>query len=289
MSGFLTQRLIDVTFSIGTGTDGTGKPVVTKYSGLRVSANIVEAGGVNVPTGQFTIYGMTPDDMNKVSSLGLVYLRTRKNTITVEAGDAINGMSQVFQGIIGEAYVDFGGAPDAALQVTSFDGLIQTLQPVAPTSYNGSAPVASIMAILAAQIGYAFENNGVSSVLSNPYFSGTAKDQIQACAQAANINYQMRQGLLAIWPKSGNRGFPIPTVSPESGLIGYPTYASNGIVFRTVFNPAIIAGNQVKLQSSLPQAVGNWNVYQISHSLESNTPHGSWESEVYVLRPFINE
>lgn len=132
MTNQIIERLINVTFSIGTGTDGSGTPTVTKYEGLRISANIVEVGGFQTPTGQFTIYGLSPSDANQVSSIGLYAWRDRHNTITVEAGDAINGMSKVFSGIITEAYVDFNAAPDVALQVTSLDGSIDGLKPIAP-------------------------------------------------------------------------------------------------------------------------------------------------------------
>lgn len=286
MSGFITERLINLTFAIGTGNYGDGTPVVTNYSGLRVSANIVEPGGAGaIPTGQFAIYGMTLSDINKISSLGLYYARARNDVITVTAGDAVNGMSQVFNGLITEAYGEFSESGDSALMVTSMDGLLEALKPVAPTSFNGSAPVASIMALLAAQMNYKFENNGVNVVLSNPYFAGTAKAQVEACATAANINYVMRQGLLAIWPNDGVRGFPVPTISPSTGLIGYPSFASSGIAIKTIFNPAIIVGNNINLQSSLQAACGTWTVVTMSHTLESSMPHGQWESEIFAIRP----
>jgi hypothetical protein len=285
MTGPIIERLINVTFSIGTGTDGSGTPVVTKYEGLRISANIVEAGGYMAPTGQFTIYGLSPADMNKISSIGLYANRLKYNTITVEAGDATYGMTKVFSGVINEAYVDFEGAPDVGLQVTSLDGAIEALKPIAPTSYQGSAPVAAIMGYLAAQMGYTFENNGVTAVLSNPYFSGTATAQIQDCALAANINHILRQGILAIWPQGGFRNFPAPLISPKTGLIGYPSFASNGVAIRTIFNPGLVIGYPIQVESSIVQACGTWNAFQVSHTLESQMPGGLWESQIYAQRP----
>ncbi len=283
MSGSITERLIDVSFSLGTGPTGQGAGETYTYSGLRVTANIVEAGGFISPTGQFTIYGMPPAEMNKISSLGLYALRARNNVITVSAGDAVNGMSQVFSGQILEAYIDFANAPDAAFQVSSLDALNVQLSPATATGFNGGVPVATIMQTLATQMGYSFQNNGVTSLLSNPYFPGSLADQVKACAVAANINYQMRQGVLAIWPKYSPRGGAIPTISPETGMIGYPSFASNGLALRTLFNPEIMIGGQVNVQSSLTAACGNWMIFQLAHTLESQTPNGMWESQIYAM------
>lgn len=282
----IPQRVINVTFEIGIGPLGD-QPPKEKYSyqGLRVSANIVEAGGfAGNPIGQFTIFGMPPSEMNKVSMLGINQFQYRGNYITVEAGDTVNGTAMVFRGLISDAYIDFEAAPDAALQVTANDGMMEQIKAIPVTSYNGPVSAETIMAALAKQIGYAFENNGVNVVLSSAYFNGPALAQIQACAQHANINYQLRQNVLAIWPKSKARGFPIPTISPQTGMIGYPAYVSYGIGLRTIYNPAIIMGNPIKVQSSLQAACGTWNVFQLAHTLESQTPHGLWESQLIATR-----
>jgi hypothetical protein len=66
-------------------------------------------------------------------------------------------------------------------------------------------------------------------------------------------------------------------------MIGYPSFASNGLALRTIFNPGIICGNNIKVESSLQAACGEWVVFQLSHTLESQTPHGLWESQIYAF------
>ncbi|MGA9869288.1 MAG: hypothetical protein WBQ75_22880, partial [Acetobacteraceae bacterium] len=160
-----------------------------------------------------------------------------------------------------------------------FVGLQDAMRPVPPTSYPGTPDAAVILAGLADQMGYAFENNGVSVILSQPYFPGTARTQALACAKAANIEMFIddTSQTLAIWPKGGNRGGEIPLISKDTGMVGYPAY-SGGQQMRvtTLYNPSIRFGGQVKVQSSITPADGEWTVNKITHHLESMMPGGEW-------------
>ena len=40
----------------------------------------------------------------------------------------------------------------------------------------------------------------------------------------------------------------------QSGIIGYPTFQSNGMSFKTLFNPNIRLGGQIQMQSSVGNA-----------------------------------
>jgi hypothetical protein len=60
-------------------------------------------------------------------------------------------------------------------------------------------------------------------------------------------------------------------------------YASNGLTLSTIFNPAIIPGGKIQVQSSIPAACGTWVVYAMSHTLESKTPDGQWRTDVMAF------
>jgi hypothetical protein len=285
------KRLIDVEIGIGQGDKGLDGTKVTRLygtNGPRVSAQITRNGMPGNSRASIRIYGLSLSDMNSVSSLGKPVIYDRNNTVTVFAGNAIDGMSIVFYGTIYEAWADFDGAPDVALNIDAVSGLIDAMKPIPPTSYSGSVDAATIMAGLAVQLGYAFENNGVSVILSNPYYPGTARDQVDACATEANIFAAIdgsgAGSTLAIWPKDGSRGGVIPLVSPDSGMIGYPGYMAGGLNIRMIYNNAIKFGGQIKVVSSLQTACGTWTVNRLNHNLESQTPHGAWFTEVGVYR-----
>jgi hypothetical protein len=259
-TGF-TKKRIDVTISLATGAgsfDGTGNNTV-KLSGLRMMADMINAGGESMGALQLRVL----DPLNKV---------------LLEAGDDAGGMQMVFMGTIYNAWGDYSSQPDAALNILANAGMDAFIKPVGPSSYgNPSTDVATIMADLAKTMGLGFENNGVQVKLSYPYFPGTALAQVRACARAARINYSVDRGTLAIWEQGTGRDGEIPVISPSSGMVGYPhAVGSKVISLKTLFNSSIRPGSHVMVDSSLPMANGKFRVGPVSHSLSSELPGGPW-------------
>ncbi|MEX3614582.1 MAG: hypothetical protein VB141_12715 [Burkholderia gladioli] len=167
-----------------------------------------------------------------------------------------------------------------ALNVVAQAGAIDAVKPVGALSYTGVADTADIMATLAKSMGYTFENNGVSVKLSNPYFPGTALDQVKSCARAANIYYTIDRGVLAIWPKTQHRAVGPVEISAATGMIGYPAFSGQGVILRTEFNPNVQLGGRVNVKSELSVANGMWVILSIVHELESETPDGKWLTQI---------
>jgi len=281
------ERAINVTFKLGQGQfGGSGADTVT-LSGLRVSSKIIKAGGPSMGTAQLQVYGMTLSQMNKLSTLGMQITLQRKNTLLVEAGDADVGMATVFVGTIYNAWVDMQGAPEVPFHVEAHVGLFEAIAPAKPSSFTGSADVATIMSGLATQMGLKFENNGVSIKLANPYFWGSARDQAMACAEAAGLrsSWIIDNGTLAIWNPGQPRGQQVPLISADTGMELSPTYTSKGIMVKTLFNPSIGYGSKIKVESSLTPANGEWVVYSLDHDLDAKFPGGQWHSTIGAARP----
>jgi hypothetical protein len=228
--------------------------------------------------------------MNAVSNLGTNPARLTPNKIQLTAGDEVNGFSQVYFGSLLEAFVDTDGAPDIALNVQSVALYDYSLMPIPPTSFKGVVQVATIMQAIASQINFKFINNNVTSTLTNPYFHGTVMNQLQDCADAANCTLDtnaMMQGIVQIVPAGQSiLNGPIPLISASTGMIGYPSYASTGITVRCIYNPAIVLCGLIQVKSQFPQASGTWMVAALSHTLESLTPDGAWETEIQALYPW---
>jgi hypothetical protein len=279
-----TRKRIDVTVTLGTGEFGNSGANTVTLSGLRVHVEAQAYGGDAMPTAQVRVYGLPLDMVNQLTTVGPVNAAIRgKNAMLIAAGDDETGLQTVYNGSILESWGDFQGTPDAPLNVIGAAGISAALKPVQALSYVGATDVAQIMQTLAQTMGLAFENNGVSVQLYNPYFPGTALQQVRTCARAANIYFALDRGTLAIWPKNSARGAgqEIPLISPETGLVGYPAFSSNGIGLTTLFNPRINPGGQVQVQSSLPVACGIWRVAQVYHSLQSETPNGQWFTKFF--------
>jgi hypothetical protein len=282
-----TRKKINLTFKLGRDTNGVrytfteGNYDQVSVTGLRIQATIANAGPPSMGEASVIVHGLTPSLMNQLSTVRRLnngQVTTRFYQMVIEAGDDIAGMSTIFQGQVSLAAVDMSGAPDSSLHITAHAGLFEAVKTAAPMSFPGVADVATIMQSLAVQNGYTFENNGVTVKLSKPYFHGSPKQQMEDCATAADINWTLDTGTLAIWPKGGSRGGAIPLISPGTGMIGYPSNYDVGIVVRTLFNPQIGFGKKCQVQSGLPFANGTFVMFGIAHDLESETPNGKWES-----------
>jgi hypothetical protein len=280
MSGASTsfvERKIDVTFTLVQGAKFTesGTNSVT-IGGLRATANIHMSGEVMAEL-QLRVYGLTMSMMNQLSTLGRGVPGSQpNNTVSISAGDDVNGMANVFNGTIYQGWADFKGMPDTMFAVSAYSGLFQAVASAPPTSIQGSGDVATIMGQLAKQMGMTLENNGVDVKIANPYFPGSPRQQVEECARAADIYWTIDRNTLAIWPKTGYRSGAIPLISPTTGMVGYPTFNSSGVVVTTLFNPGIKFGSLVQIQSSLTPACGKWSIYSMSHELESQTIGGDW-------------
>lgn len=260
---------------------------------LRMSAEILHAGGPSDGTLDLTVYGLTESTINRLSTLGMQINLVPKNQIILEAGedDGSGGFTNgatVFTGYILAAFGDFNASPDVSFHLSAHTLTPYSSIPAKASSFQGSADVATMMSGFATLMGLKFENSGVSGQLSNAYFSGSAKTQAQACADAAGIAWNHGEGgVLAIWPKNGSRNGQIPLIAPPptGGMKGYPTYTAYGISVETLYNPSIGFGQQVQVQSSLQAACGTWAVYGLSHHLQCEVPDGAWFSTVLCYNP----
>jgi hypothetical protein len=279
MTDRLVQRVLTVTFILGSGTFAESGTDTVTVSGLRTIANISRNGGLSPSHLSLRINGMTLSVMNQLTQLGQPIAFVSQNYVTVEAGDAVNGMTTVFTGQSLGTWVDASGAPDVALVCEAIEGQYNAIAPANPTSYEGSVSVITVLQAIAGQLGLTLEPNGVNVTLTNPYLSGTLIDQARAVAQAANINiaFDFATNTLAIWPKYGNRATPEPPlVSKATGMKDYPIHTQYGISVETIFNPNIQAGGQIQVQSILTPANGLWAVQTVTHDLASEMPDGPW-------------
>lgn len=291
----ITQRVLQATISLASsGSGATGQQ--TTYSGtgsntatlsnLRMSAKIVHAGGNFASELDLAIYGMTKSMMQQLSTLGMQISLVPKNPITLQAGNAGGNLSTVFTGQIQTAIPDYNGAPHVALRIMALATLSAAVLKATPTSFSGGASVATIMANLAASMSLKFENSGVTSMVSNPYYAGSYVQQMRDCAAEVGINAVVINGTLAIWPKNGSRNGQIPIIAPPptGNMIGYPSVTANGIMLRNVFDPSIGFGQKIQVQSSILQTA-TYSIFRLDHDLECLTPKGKWESTIQAYNP----
>lgn len=282
------KREIALGFVFGQSSPGQTDNPIVDVTGLRVSAQISRAGGVMMSELSLRVWGLPLDVMQGLTILNvLAYQQVEQNTITVTAGDAVNGFGVVFSGDIREAWVDAENSPDVCFLISAFEGQTDKVRPVAPTSFKGPASVDTLLSSIARQMQppRTFENSGVDVVLDNGYYPGTLDEQIQKIVAAAKCEIYVDATTLAIWPIGSSRGGSIVEISKDNGLVGYPQFGPLGVAMTLLFSPSIAYGQKIRLKSVLGgPADGVWVVLRVTHNLDSETPGGQWFTYVECSR-----
>lgn len=279
------SRAITLQFELGNGEsfDNTGSNVLT-ITGLQVVVSFVNAILPALPSCVMRINGMTLDQMNRLTVAGMyIYSPNRigKNVVRVSAGIVGGQMSTIFSGRIIQAYPD-GEQPNMGFFVRALYDSSLTMGKITPTSFNGSVSAATVMQAVCTKAGIGFENNNVNVVLANPYFSGTARDQLGEAAKAAGayLTFDCVAGRAAVWPKlNGSRPASNTVVSAQHGMIGYPQFESGSIRVRTIYDPTLLfaPGVPFSIQTQFAAANGSWVPANVSVDISSQMPKGPWE------------
>ncbi|ENN86081.1 hypothetical protein RHSP_32108 [Rhizobium freirei PRF 81] len=271
-----SQKLINVQFDLANGSFGKGKNNSALVTGARVACHITNTGGASQSWLEMAIYGLPMSLMNQLSTVGTQAYKLYQNSVTVEAGDA-SGMTLVFGGQITSAFVDAEAMPEVCFRVMARPGAFHAIKPATPLSIRGSADVAGMMQGLATQMGFAFENAGVTTKLANPYYAGTALQQALAIAKHAGVDMIIERNTMAIVPPSSTREGDAVLISAQTGMIGYPSFNQANVLVRALFNPSVKYLGAIEVKSDLTPANGKWKVNRLEYQLESMVPHGRWE------------
>ena len=281
-----TAKKIEVRVTLGRGTFGADAGNTKIVSGLRTVCEIEKSGEPSKNQMTLKIYGMLQADMNTISPQEGSALAQQKNVVQVFAGDDESGMPMAFSGDITEAWSVYKSPPDLYFHIKAIAGYYPSLAPAQPKSYSGATPVEVIMAALASDMGYTFENRDVTTSLMSPYLAGSAMQQAKMVAEAANLEFGVDDDVLFIAPRGAARlgsAQNVPFISAATGMKEYPIFGKKGLEVTTLYNPNIKLGGLIKVASIVPNANGVWRVNGLKHSLESEKPGAHWFTKVKAV------
>jgi hypothetical protein len=284
MTTTYAERVIDLTIQLGQGSFGESGADKVTFRGLRIFVDIELALQAS-PNALIRVYGLSLDRVNQLSRAGLNW-EGALNTVLVEAGDEGSQLKSIFEGEIITAAPDFNAMPETSLVLTASGGRLARMKPVKPSSFRGSVSAEEAMKKIVQPAGWTLENKGVQAQLDNPYFPGTAWDQLDRAAQAANCLFCLDtlSKKVTILPKTGDTVSDTIAISPDDGMIGYPEFDRNMIKVRTRFNPELALPKKVEVKSQLKSATGTWNTTSVGHTIESQMPGGPWETHFTAVR-----
>lgn len=199
MPSFDNKKQIRIVITLGTGKFGSSNNNQIILQGFRTVVDIDKAGGMTMSTLKARVYGVRQQDMNSVTTLQWKPGTLMPNTVEVYA---IDGLAEtlVFAGNIVNAWADYQSMPEVFLHIQARAGFFNQLRPVPPRSFKGGVDVPSVMAQIARDLGYTFENNGVTTQLVDVYLPNTGLEQAKDLARAAGCDLYLDDKILAITP-----------------------------------------------------------------------------------------
>lgn len=296
----LQTREVDVTFRLLSQAFGPDGADTLTLSGLRVHAEITQARFPTAESATVRIEGMTPDVMNRLSMAAPDPARQSASELSLTTGAGAGGNSLIFKGGVTLAYVDYTSAPNVAFVAQAFSTALPNAMPAAPTGYRGSVSAGQVLAAIAGKAGLTLRNHGAAATLHDPYFHGSPGQQLSQCLETVPLCTGLGRGQLSVWPaRPSSLLTPGPTsagtqqalsVSAETGLIGYPAWSAGGLALRMLFNPLVTFNSLIALHSRYqpagwgqqggPVPVGLWTATQVRHTLQTQTPHGAWFTDI---------
>jgi len=283
-----TKKALAVSFSLSQGQfQGGGNS--TTITGLRMSARITTPGSEDAGNLSLAIYGMTLSTMNQLTVLPTALTAVGQNTVTVMAGDGPNPTQVVFSGTINLAYTDATNQPQVCFRVFALAGLVDKVKPVSAFSAPGASDVSDVMGQLAKTMGRTLENSGVNVKLQNVNLPGAALQQVAALARHAGVEWTLEDKVLAIWPPGQSRQIASTTISPATGMVGYPAFTASGIIVTTEFQGTLKFGTKITVQSELQPACGDWTVTFIEYALDCMVPSGAWFATLQAGRLSVQD
>ena len=252
------------------------------YEGVETHVQIEKPGEPDQNKATVEMFNLSMDAMRDMTTLSFRPLQTKKNLIVIFAGDETEGMSQCFAGEIDTAYADFSGAPTIKMHIEAAAGSYPSLKASPPIAVKGSQSAASLIEQFAKESGYAFRNNGVSASVKNAVLNGSPVQKMRAVAGMVGCELLIDDNVVKIQPydKGLDEGNAV-LMSKDSGMLGYPTFTSEGISLKCLYNPDLQLGGMIEVDTVVPGAKGTWKITKLSHSLVANSVSpGDWFSEV---------
>lgn len=269
-----TQKLLELRITLAEGSFG-GKGNTKIINQLACEVEIEKAGLPSKNTAKVSVTGMLLADMEQLTSLSFRLKKTPRNRIAVYVGEEDKGLSLAFSGEITSAFADFN-SPDVKFKMEAMTGYFGSITPARPQTFQGGTDAGGIIGNLAGDMGYSFKNNGVTVQLSNPVLGGSPMDKAQAVAKAAGADLLVDDESMILSPRGqGNGETPSGNtvlLQAESGMIGYPSFDQQGIVVKSLYNPAFRFGGLFRVESVVPKASGVWRITKMRHKLQNMGP-----------------
>jgi len=227
-------------------------------------------GGITGYTLNGEIYGISMDNMVKISGTGFKFSNMVGNKIKISVNDVL-----FFEGVIQWARPDPSQSPDVPLLITAAAQPEKFNSTITDTSLPSGSTLKTVLSTLGAKVGISVGNCEADLKLSAIYLKGSFADQLKAIQDAVRVatyNVKIDYDVEHINAYQGsNSSLDAIELSASSGLLGYPIFTEMGLYCTAIYDPKYQLGKRIKLKSVVPNASGE---YRIEYS--SSVQVSSW-------------
>lgn len=306
MASTLQARMARITVTVGgpdtsdstTASLGPGESVVTPSSSSASGANgsttyvwtgnrtmiRISMGGNQFNTAEVQVFGISPVTMNALSRLWLTPLNVRpQDTVLIEVLDG-GQYVPLFFGSITWCAPRGNSMPQVGLVITANASMALAQTAVPPYSAAGTLALNDVLTNILAASKFTLTASSAlpAYTITNPRASGSVQDQIVSILRGfPDVAYDFYLQQLRVRPVGVPLNADTILIGPTTGMMGSPEYSTSGVMVDTLFNPRIILGSAITLDTVFAYATqATWTVAACEHDLEANVPNGRWTSRV---------
>lgn len=285
-------------------TNGTTTKFIYAYSGSsltegvgyqRVDCIITQGIGWQDNVATIDIYGMNISDINTFTRANLTTFTDvySNNLVTVYAGYQLNsdGLPPlVYSGYVIFAGPDFNVSRDRKFTLHAMQFYDNDNTNIIPYNVKGAISLDNLFRFLCQRGNYIYRGSNIKGTAYNPILTGSIRQQLQqACSKYGYHMYMSRtagevQNILYIAPINQplQDNVPIVLSAQNNEMIGFPIVEQFGFNIKCYFNPSLIVGLNIRVNSLTVEYINDKTLYinQMIHELHNREE--PWQSTLQL-------
>jgi len=242
-----------------------------KFEGFRLAFSVEKTSDSSSNKASVTIYNLNNDSK--------AFVEKREGLMRLEAGYEGN-LSILFLGDIAKIMTKRSGA-DIVTVIESGDGELRLANAHIEIGFKGGATDRQIIdkVISALAVGRGIIKGIQSREYLNGFsYSGRASELLGNITKKQNLEWSIQNGSLQIIPKTDNTGETAVLLNAQTGLLDVPNKTEEGFIAKSLLNPLLMPGRQVKIESELLTGISIFKIEKARHV--GDTREGDWITEV---------
>lgn len=281
-----TAKGLDANESVASAATGaTTSSGLTVYTWTQNRMIIrVSIGGKQFNTAELMVFGLPLATLNALSRLWLTPMNVRpQDTLKIETWDGSQYVP-LFFGSITWAAPRGNSMPQVPIVISSTASMALAQSAAQPYSASGTLVLTDVLTNILGASGYTL--NAAQSLpaytITNPRATGSLQDQVKSILDGyPNIAWYFNLQQLILRPVGASIYADPIAIGPTTGMKGSPEYSTSGVQVDTIYEPRLIPGQSIKLDTVFTYAAtANWSIAAVEHNLEPNVPNGRWDTRL---------